>query len=391
MRATTLVLIVSCCRADFILLNPDDHKDGFMEGWPGPFCNGTGANELNESTYEWAKDNLPFFESSDKDIEKSYYFRAKTYKSHLIPTDYPDFPYAVSEFGGAVHWGGPYGTINAAAGHHISEGRWLRDPKFMDSVIKWWVGSLDGGNPQLEPHFANGTAGKLSSTPYSTWVLTAAHKRALVKGNMGLGKDSTGKDLDMKIVLQNMISWWDTRTLQTRLDCQMASKNKDPGHEQCFAKSPGTFNYPFCYITDDGWDAMEGSVSGDGCRPSVGAMKYGDAMAIAAFARELDNTSLAETFEERAGWIQQEYLKLLWNEKLDFLSVYKENLQNNGKYKCVWPPNRTSAGHLDNCPPKWNCNTTVDVRELLGLGPPYYFNLMPQNATGLTKYDSGMK
>jgi hypothetical protein len=342
---------------------------------------------VNESTFEWAKDNLPFFETSDTDIEKSYYYRAKTFKSHLIPTDYIDMPYAVSEFGGAVHWGGPYGTIDAAAGHHISEGRWLRDPIYMDSVIKWWVGSLDGGNPQVEPHYANGTTGKLSPTPYSTWILTAAHKRAMVKGNLGLGKDFNGKDVDFATVLQNMVSWWDTRTMQLRLDCQMAAKNKDPGYEQCFSKGPGAFPYPFCYIVDDGWDAMEGSISGDGCRPTIGAMKFGDALAIAAFARELGNTSLAETFEERAGWIQQEYLKLLWNEEISFFAVYKENLQDNSKFHCVWPPNKTGVGHLDNCPPKWNCNQTADVRELLGLGPPYYFNLPPQNATGATKFD----
>ena len=43
---------------------------------------------------------------------------------------------AASSAGHAVHWGGPYGTINAAAGHHITEGRWIRDPTPMDSNIK---------------------------------------------------------------------------------------------------------------------------------------------------------------------------------------------------------------------------------------------------------------
>ena len=57
----------------------------------------------------------------------------------MNPTEYVDMPILVSEFGAAVHWGGPYGTINAAAGHHISEGRWIRDPMPMDSNIKFWV------------------------------------------------------------------------------------------------------------------------------------------------------------------------------------------------------------------------------------------------------------
>jgi hypothetical protein len=72
-------------------------------------------------------------------------------------------------------------------------------------------------------------------------------------------------------------------------------------------------------VADDGWDAMEGSISSDGCRcegiafeslllscilaqarlltrPTVGAMKYGDALAIAAVATELGNGTIADTF-----------------------------------------------------------------------------------------------
>ena len=47
-----------------------------------------------------------------------------------------------------------------------------------------------------------------------------------------------------------------------------------------------------------GWDAMEGSVSGDGCRPTIGAMKYGDALAIAELATALGNNTLAATYTQ---------------------------------------------------------------------------------------------
>lgn len=46
-----------------------------------------------------------------------------------------------SEFGPAVPWGGPYGTINAAAGHHLSEGRWIRNRGYMDGLARFWIGS----------------------------------------------------------------------------------------------------------------------------------------------------------------------------------------------------------------------------------------------------------
>ena len=38
-------------------------------------------------------------------------------------------------------WGGVYGSINAAAGHQITEGRWLRDRDYMDGLVRFWIGS----------------------------------------------------------------------------------------------------------------------------------------------------------------------------------------------------------------------------------------------------------
>ena len=138
-------VVAVAARAGFVLLEPGSYRSHFAEGWPGPFSNGTGAGEVNGSTFAWAVANLPLFECSDADVESAYYFRAKTYRSHMVPTEWVDQPVVVSEFGAAVHWGGPYGAINAAAGHHISEGRWIRDRGAMDSEIKFWLGSMAGG------------------------------------------------------------------------------------------------------------------------------------------------------------------------------------------------------------------------------------------------------
>ena len=373
----TQAALVTSVAAEFVLLEPETFRPHFVEGWPGPYCNGSGAGEVNGSSWAWARDNLPLFEASDADMQAAYYYRAKSYHSHMNPTMYVDQPVLVSEFGSAVHWGGPYllqpiciaslslpslprslraslppcfpaslpaclpvflsfclsaslrlcvsmccnynciiphprrryGTINAAAGHHISEGRWIRDPTAMNSEIKFWLGSMAGGGVDaLTPHYANGSRGQGGETPYSEWIVTSVAKRAHVQGTFQLGVDIHGAEIDMHAALSAMVSWWESRTLQTRLDCAMARKNGDPGAEDCAAAHPGQFPYPFCYVIDDGWDAMEGSVSGDGCRPTIGAMKYGDALAIAELAERLGNATLATTFRQRAGWIQQECL-----------------------------------------------------------------------------------
>ena len=54
--------------AAFMVLSPADYRDDFVEGWPGPHGDGSGVGAVNQSTYEWAVENLPLFESSDEDL-----------------------------------------------------------------------------------------------------------------------------------------------------------------------------------------------------------------------------------------------------------------------------------------------------------------------------------
>ena len=98
----TQAALATSVAAEFVLLEPETFRPHFVEGWPGPYCNGTGAGEVNGSSYAWARDNLPLFESSDADMQAAYYYRAKSYRSHMNPTMYADQPVLVSEFGSAV-------------------------------------------------------------------------------------------------------------------------------------------------------------------------------------------------------------------------------------------------------------------------------------------------
>ena len=111
-----LAMAMLCCFVaptvgDFILLDPAKYESNFIEGAPS-----SAAGIVNKSTFEWAKQNLPFFDTSDQDLVKSFYFRIKTYKSHVQQTDYPATPFVVSEYGPAVHWGGAYGKCQVIYG-----------------------------------------------------------------------------------------------------------------------------------------------------------------------------------------------------------------------------------------------------------------------------------
>ena len=343
--------MVGCARASFVALDQKAYRHHFIEGWPGPHDDGSGVGVLNESSFDFSVANLPLFDASDADLVSAYYYRAKSYKSHLVPTDWIDIKYVSSEFGPTVPWGGVYGTINAAAGHQITEGRWLRDRSFMDGLVRFWVGSQNGGGPSgvgpsgaFEPgagHFANGTKGKTGSCAYSSWILSASLKVAAVRGDMQLGHDFKGRAVSFGDLLGDMVDWWETRSLQLRTDCIVANgdhpSNPQTRNRTCLDTAPVPGGVPYCYTMADGWDAMEGSVSGNGCRPTFGAMMWAEALAIAAVANSTGrNASLAATFEQRADWIRSWYLEHLWNEESQFLGVYKQGATiNDGMGGCT--------------------------------------------------------
>jgi len=83
---------------------------------------------------QWYLENIPFFECSDKKIENVYYYRWKMYKAHIRYVG--DNSYVITEFINHVPWDRePFCTINAASMHHIYEGRWLKDNRYIDGYI----------------------------------------------------------------------------------------------------------------------------------------------------------------------------------------------------------------------------------------------------------------
>ena len=208
-------------RAEFVLLDPLDYRPHFVEGAP---CPQPPCNRVNDSTYAWAAENMPFFDCDDPDLVSAYYFRIKTYKSHIIHTDLVDAPYVVSEFGPAVHWGGAGGAINAAAGHHIHDGRWIRDAAIMDSEIGFWFG---------RHHTADGKRVQGGNDVYSSWIISSAVARAEVLGNMDL----------LVELLPELTQWWEGKANggygpMWRMDCYEAGPNSKSSWPDCLNVPP---------------------------------------------------------------------------------------------------------------------------------------------------------
>src|SRR5207302_6577624 len=91
---------------------------------------------------EWAAHNVPLFDCPDADIRETYYFRWRVYHRHLKQTT---DGWVVTEFLPDVPWAGKHNTISCAAGHHLYEGRWIRDPQYLDQYTTFWF--RRGGEP----------------------------------------------------------------------------------------------------------------------------------------------------------------------------------------------------------------------------------------------------
>src|ERR1044072_4523890 len=221
--ALTTILLISCTGKDQYAL-PDHNKL---------------ASEYYQEDAQWYLDNIPFFECSDKQIEQVYYYRWKLYKAHI--RNVGDNSYVITEFINHVPWDRePYCTINAASMHHIYEGRWLRDRRYMDGYIDYLY--QGGGNNRR----------------YSESVADAAYARYLVDAESAF----IVKQLDS---MQQMYQEW--------------GDHYDSAKGLYYIPAmPDATEYTIASIDASG--GKDGFDDGEAYRPTINSYMYGNAMAI---------------------------------------------------------------------------------------------------------------
>src|SRR2546421_10485092 len=121
----------------------------------------------NDQAFNWLSKNIPVFECPDAVIEKIYYYRWWTFRKHLKQT--PE-GFVFTEFITPVGHAGRYNTVSSAVGHHIYEGRWLYDPRYIHDYISFW---LYADKKQAKPHFH----------AFSSWIDNAVYNWYLVNLN----------------------------------------------------------------------------------------------------------------------------------------------------------------------------------------------------------------
>lgn len=235
----------------------------------------------------WYLKNIPFFECSDTLLQNVYYYRWELYKAHLRNIG-PD-GYIVTEFLNAMSWDKkPYSSLNDATSYHIYEGRWLKDPKYMEDYINYMY--KDGGNDR---HFSEAIA-------------DAAYAYHLVN------PDTTFIASQLPYMIKIYNEWYDHYDTTKGL----------------YYIEPLLDATEYTIASIDASGGKDGFFGGDAFRPSINSYMYANALAIKKIAMMKKDTVVAETFKNRALEIKNNLQKDLWNDSLqDFVDRYKVNNQ----------------------------------------------------------------
>ncbi|WP_229693085.1 MGH1-like glycoside hydrolase domain-containing protein [Lentzea pudingi] len=290
----------------------------------------------------WYEANIPFVDLPDRDIRDTYYYRWRTYREALKYTG-PKDGWIVSEFLGPVGYSAPNGGIVAAAGHHVYEGRWLRDHRYLDDYVDYWLRG-SGAGPKPASDFLNKNTTDWSHQ-YSFWAADAVAARAAVDGRSRFATDR----------LPELVRQWERWSPQF---------NQDLG----------------LYWQTPVWDAMEYTVSsyqspdpyhgGDGFRPTLNAYQYGDAKAIAELYRSRGDTAAAQRFDQAAEALKANQERWLWDDAGKF---YKHVMRdgNPGRTKLA---DREEIGFVPwyfHMPPAANSAAWAQLTDPQGFASPY--------------------
>ena len=243
----------------------------------------------NENAFEFLSENIPLIDLPNKDLEETYYFRWWTFRKHIKSTE---DGFVITEFLPEVSWSMKHNTINCPAGHHIYEGRWLKDSKYISEYIDFWLNKSGEGIRQ-----------------YSFWIADAF----VAFNNIHRNDSIISKQL--KPLINNYSEWEKIR--------------KDEGK--------------ILFHQYDDRDGMELTVSGrklnngteifgiEAVRPTINSYMYADAKAISKISYMNNDIENGEKYEMKANEIKNETQRALWNKELNFFTVLPKNYDKTSK------------------------------------------------------------
>jgi hypothetical protein len=278
----------------------------------------------------WFLRNIPFVEIDDAEIQQIYYYRWKLYRSHI--REIGPQGTTVVEFLNDVSWARePYTDLNDSSSFHIMEGRWLRNPAIVDSLIDHLY--TGGGNDR---HFSESIA---AATESSTRV-TGDVEPAL-------------RHLD---TMQYIFNLWDDH-LDRQRNLYWIEPVLDATEYTIASIDASGAGFDAQVSSDENHNGFRG---GYAFRPTINSYQYANALAIARFAQLAGKPDVAADYTRRAERIRAAVLDQLWNSNLQHFT---------DRYQRTTP--FVKKGDF------------IRGRELAGY-VPWFYELPPRDAEGQT-------
>jgi hypothetical protein len=238
------------------------------------------ANYIPDAqAWQFLKANIPFFTCPDHDVEQIYYYRWWTFRKHIQQTP---LGFIITEFLKPVSHASEYNALSCALGHHIAEGRWLHEQRFVEEDIHFWLSTGENGGIRKNLH------------QFSGWTASAVYDRWLVQGD----RAALVRYLDPLIL--DYQTWESERLTSSGLFWQR-----------------------------DVSDGMEESASGGrrvrNIRPSINSYMYGNAVAIAAIAAMAGKEPAAQEYRQKAARLKELVQSRLWNSEAGFFETRVES------------------------------------------------------------------
>lgn len=269
----------------------------------------TGASVLDEDAIlaaqgltepQWYKDNIPFLDTPDTNINGVYYYRWSSYKRALRYTT-PGTGYISTEYDQPVWYSGKtsYSGLVDAAGYHILDGRWLRNPTYMDDYLNYWLRG----------------AGEPSARGFSESITSAAYQRYLATGDATQLK----ADLPQLIALYNK---WNSNFTQN------ITVNGTQSSDSLYWQTPvsDATEYTETSMRSTNWFS-----GGAGYRPTINSYMYAAAQAISKIATMTGDSATASTYAAKASALKAGVQDALWDpQRHFFMHVYNNDSTNSG-------------------------------------------------------------
>jgi len=282
-------------------------------------------------------DNIPFLEIDDPEIQQIYYYRWKVFRSHI--REIGPRGTMVLEFLDDVPWARhPYTDLNDSSSFHIMEGRWLRNPAVVNSLIDHLYSG--GGNDR---HFSESIA-------------AAAESSTRVTGDA----EPALRHLD---TMQYIFNEWDDHFDRAR-NLYWIEPLLDATEYTISSIDASGAGFTEPASTDQNRNGFTG---GFAFRPSINSYQYANALAIARLAALAHQPEVAADYTKRAEEIRAAVLAQLWNPELQH---FTDRYQRSTKY--------VNAGDF------------IRGRELVGY-VPWFYELPPKDANAPADYAMAWK